>query len=175
MVIKEKNMDQRLRKINDKIRLSESVLFNLDLLLYRINKLKALEPENQFEFLTYFDSALVQFRAMFLEFEKKNFTIQNFFRKHNRSDIASAIDDYLNQPFDYQDKESSESGNEFNMLREMIKFVTDKFICHYDKTNSLELGRVNYISATLSNPYHKRYLVNIIEEIINLIKEKSCL
>ncbi|QHG91413.1 hypothetical protein CVO_06000 [Sulfurimonas sp. CVO] len=180
-------MNQDIREHQNNQRLNESLAFNLELLSYRLEKLKTINTMkkiNQFEFLTYFDSALVQVRSMLLENGNKNFTLQNYYKKNNSESISMAIDEYLNQPFDCQDEEikqsnlkqqfdsqNNEENIKFKSLRDNLKFVVDKFICHHDKTSILEIGSANYMMATFANKHHKRYLVNIIEDIINITKK----
>lgn len=66
---------------------------NIDLLISRINKLKISKP-GTLDYWTYYDAALTQIRAMFIETPKlkDNHTFQNYLKKTGQVDIAEEID-----------------------------------------------------------------------------------
>lgn len=141
----------------------EQIAFNIDLLNYKLSRLEQIDvhlKENQFEYLTVFDSAVVQVRAMLLEKGKKNYTFQNYFKEIGKPDIAQEIDAYLDTPFDGHDDIS---------IRTALKFLSDKFICHLDEITATDLGNINYIMATLSNTYSEYSLKDILGRIRNII------
>ena len=78
--------------------------------------------------ITYFEMLLVQLRAICIERKMVNYTIQNFSHL-NKFDIGlEAVDDMLSQVIPYGDP----IGDSRMPLRDAIKILTDKFICHYD-------------------------------------------
>ena len=148
--------------------------FNMDLLSYRLQKFEKTSQDNRFEYLTIFDSIIVQLRAIMLENRQSNYTIQTYYRYHGQEAIALAIDKYLDEPFDAADSQAKEEGNEsYRSLRKALKLLSDKFICHYDKITLLDKGSADYISSMLSNPKGKRYLRNILFDILKICKQES--
>lgn len=139
-------------------------IFNIDMLNYRISRLQKIDTidrGNQAEYLMVFDATLTLFRAMLLERQKENYTFQNYFRKTNRKDIADQIDAFLDLPFaSYMDKS----------IRDVLKFIADKFICHVDKVEKSDIGLCNAWMSNLSNPYFDnnfKHIVNTLNGIIN--------
>lgn len=140
--------------------------FNIDMLNYRLNRMweiDTMQKDNQQEYLMVFDATIVLFRAMFLEngSHKKNYTFQNFFRLTGRDEVAGQIDSFLNSPFtSYCDKS----------IRDVLKFIADKFVCHVDCVEDTDLGLCNVWMGNLSNPYFAnnfRHIMDSIEKIIN--------
>ncbi len=101
---------------------SEQLAFNIDMFNYRVNRMMSIDthlPENKMEFLMAFDSAIVLFRALFLENREQNYTLQNYYRKTGRDKEAEQIDELLNEPFaEWMD---------WNR-RKVFKFIADKFV-----------------------------------------------
>lgn len=144
---------------------SERFSFNVNLLNYKLSWLERLNPmdkEQQFEYLTIFDSIVTQIRAMLLEKGKKNYTFQNYFNEIGKPEIAQKIDDYLDSPFDAQNSRS---------IRVALKFISDKFICHFDEIDPIDLGTANYIMSTLSNPHSDTNLKEILRALTEIISE----
>lgn len=138
--------------------------FNIDLLNYKLQRLKgvnAMDKTQQFEYLTVFDSIIAQLRAMFLENRNSNFTFQRYFREINRQDIVEKINNYLDSPFDIHNSGS---------IRERLKFLADKFICHYDTVSQIDIGTANYICATLANPHATNNLNSILQNLKDIIE-----
>lgn len=92
----------------------------LSLLNKRTQRLSELD-KNSIDYITYRDIILVMLRAILIESpgNNKNYTVQNFLKRHNRIDLADKINDYLNQDI-----------NKIYTLREAIKIVVDKNIAH---------------------------------------------
>lgn len=154
-------------------RLFEVYFFNLDLLKYRLDKLSKIDvsdPNNKFEFFTYFDAVIVQIRAMFLEQKSKNFTFQSFLKTINRSDLVEKVEAFFDEPFDGMDLQYRNDGLEYRSIRKVIKFITDKFVCHNDSINLIDQGNQDYFVATLTNPYNRRYLPKLFEDIFSIFK-----
>ena len=145
----------------------EQFFFNNKQLEYRINRawnIDKTKNENQFEYLMAFDSALCLFRAMFLERSSKNYTYQNYFTKIEKQDVAIAIDNYLNSPFDCTG----------TSIRNVLKYIADKYVCHVDSITGINLGMANAWMSSLSNPFFENNLINIVAELnrIMLSEEK---
>ena len=142
---------------------STQFAFNIDLLnckLSHLERLNSMEKQQQFEYLTIFDSVVTQIRAMLLERGKKNYTFQNYFKEIGKPEIAERIDNLLDEPFDPQNSRS---------IRTALKFISDKFICHLDEIDSLDLGHANYIMSVLSNPHSSNSLNKILKSLIDII------
>lgn len=155
-------------------RLFEVYTFNLDLLKYRISKLTEIDTSdknNKFEFFTYFDAAIVQIRAMFLEKRSKNFTFQSFLRVINRPNLVEKVEEFFDEPFDGMDFQSRDEGLEYRSIRKVIKFITDKFVCHNDETTSIDQGNQDYFVATLANPHNQRYLSKLLEDLFAIFED----
>lgn len=153
--------------------LFEVYLFNLDLLKYRLDKLSKIDvsdKNNKFEFFTYFDALIVQIRAMFLEKESKNFTFQSFLNTINRSDLVEKVETFFEEPFDGMDLQNRNDGLEYRSIKKVIKFITDKFVCHNDATSLIDQGNQNYFVSALTNPYNKRYLPKLFGEIFSIFE-----
>lgn len=92
----------------------------LSLLNKRTQRLSELD-KNSMDYMTYRDIILVMLRAILIESpgNNKNYTVQNFLKRHNRIDLANKTNDYLNQNI-----------NKMYTLREAIKIVVDKYIAH---------------------------------------------
>ena len=137
---------------------TEQFFFNNKQQEYRINRawnIDKTKKENQFEYLMAFDSALCLFRAMFLERSSKNYTYQNYFIKIEKQEVATAIDDYLNSPFDCTG----------TSIRNVLKFIADKFVCHVDSITSINLGMANAWMSSLGNPFFENNLINIVTKL----------
>lgn len=142
----------------------DQFFFNQEQLVYRINRAWNIDrtvKENQSEYLMAFDSALCLFRAMFLEKLPNNYTYQNYFQKTGKPEIAENINNYLDGPFDCTGKS----------IRQVLKFIADKFVCHVDSITNTDLGLANAWMASLGNPYFENNLLAIVE---NLNKIISC-
>lgn len=137
---------------------TEQFFFNNKQLEYRINRAWSIDKtkkENQFEYLMAFDSALCLFRAMFLERSSKNYTYQNYFTKKGKQEVAIAIDNYLNSSFDCTG----------TSIRNVLKFIADKFVCHVDSITNINLGMANAWMSSLGNPSFENNLINIVAKL----------
>lgn len=144
----------------------EQFFFNNQQLEYRINRawnIDRTKKENQSECLMAFDSALCLFRAMFLERSPKNYTYQNYFIKIGKQNIAEKIDEYLNSPFDCTG----------TSIRNVLKFIADKFVCHVDSITNVNQGMANAWMSSLGNPYFENNLINIVAKLNSIISEKE--
>lgn len=143
---------------------AQQVIFNIEQLNYRYDRLQSIDvylPQNQKEYLMVFDSFLVLFRAIFLENGNKQFSIQNYYKEKGLSEKAQSIDNFLNTPvFEWSDIS----------IRNMLKFIADKLICHVDAISYAELAMANFYMSHLSNPYCKNNLHSIMQELNDLMK-----
>lgn len=144
---------------------AEQVAFNLEQLNYRFARLSEIDTtkkENQKEYLMLFDSFLVLFRALFLEKGTKQYSVQNYYRTKGEDDKAQEIDDFLDSKiFIWSDKP----------IREVLKFIADKFVCHVDPISNEDLGLANFYMTHLGNPYVNNNLKCIMDTISELMKK----
>lgn len=142
---------------------AEQVAFNMEQLKYRYARLSGIDTtkkENQSEYLMLFDSFISLFRALFLERGTKPFSVQNFFREKGEDDIAQKIDDYLDSKmFPWSDKP----------IRDVLKFLADKFVCHVDPISREDLGLANFYMSHLANPYVENNLQSIMNTIFQIM------
>lgn len=171
-------MDRMIHSnIKDFAKFAMKFTYNLELFKFRLNKFLDLPrpsktTEEECEWFTYYDILLVQTRAMLIESKNRttNYTLQNFLRKLGREKDAQIIDSFLNSPFDSEIKDESDN---VISIRNVIKFVTDKFICHYDYTSDGDIELENKISKILTNldDYEKNNIHKILYVIIDLLKK----
>lgn len=139
--------------------------FNLEQLNYRYSRLSEIDTtkkENQKEYLMLFDSFLTLFRALFLEKGAKQYSVQNYYRTKGEDDKAQEIDDFLDSKiFIWSDKP----------IREVLKFIADKFVCHVDPISNEDLGLANFYMSHLGNPYVNNNLKCIMDTISELMKK----
>ena len=157
---------------------SSKFICNLNLLKRRINKFLSLPKisktqEEECEWFTYYDAILVQVRALLIESKsrKKNYTLQNYLRLLNREKIADILDAYLDSDFD-DEVVDKDTGKPLS-IRSVIKFVADKFICHYDYTEDVDVILENKISKILTNLdcYEKNNIHKILLIIVDIMKK----
>ena len=145
---------------------AEQVVFNLEQLNYRYIRLSQIDKtkkENQSEYLMLFDSFIVLFRALFLEKGPKQYTVQNYYRTKGEDDIANKLDDFLDSKmFSHRDES----------IREILKFIADKFVCHIDPITRTDLGNANFYMSHLGNPYVDNNLNDIMRTISAIMKKK---
>ena len=145
---------------------AEQVAFNLEQLNYRYARLSEIDTtrkENQKEYLMLFDSFLALFRALFLEKGAKQYSVQNYYQAKGEGDKAQEIDDFLdNKIFSWSDKS----------IREVLKFLADKFICHVDPISNDDLGLANSYMSHLGNPYVDNNLQQIMESISRITSQR---
>lgn len=145
---------------------AEQVVFNLEQLNYRYIRLSQIDKtkkENQSEYLMLFDSFIVLFRALFLEKGLKQYTVQNYYRAKGEDEIANKIDDFLdNKMFSHRDES----------IREILKFIADKFVCHIDPITRTDLGNANFFMSHLGNPYADKNLNDIMRTISEIMNKK---
>ena len=146
---------------------AEQVAFNLEQLNYRYARLSEIDTtrkENQKEYLMLFDSFLALFRALFLEKGAKQYSVQNYYRAKGEGDKAQKIDDFLDSKiFLWSDKS----------IREVLKFIADKFICHVDPISNEDLGLANYYMSHLGNPYVENNLQSIMNTIFQIMNNEK--
>lgn len=155
-----------LEKSVERAFFSERLAFSLDLLNYKLSclyNIDSSDEKRQLEYLAAFDSVITHLRAILLEGHGKNHTVQNYFIQIGKQNVAQKIDEYLNLPFDAQESQS---------IKKALKFISDKFVCHFDKITRVELGNANYIMSVLSSPYSFRNLNKIVDELTKIIKEE---
>ena len=144
---------------------AEQIAFNIAQLNYRYARLSEIDTtkkENQEEYLMLFDSLLALFRALFLEKGAKQYSVQNYYRAKGEDDKAQEIDDFLDgKIFSWSDKS----------IREVLKFIADKFVCHIDPIEWDDLAYANSCMSHLSNPYVDYNLKCIIDKISEIMKK----
>lgn len=141
----------------------EQFSFYVEMFLYRAKRMLSIDTTvaiNQQEYLMVFDATMVIFRSLFLENEKKNYTYRHFLTAIGKKEIISQIDTFLNSPFENENSKS---------IRDVLKFIIDKFICHLDKISYTEIGLCNAYMAKLKNPEFDRNFLNIIKELYDII------
>lgn len=146
--------------------LAEQIAFNIEQLNYRYRRLSQIDTtnkENQNEYLMLFDSFLALFRALFLEKGAKQYTVQYYYRAKGDDEIANKIDDFLDTKiFSWSDKS----------IREVLKFIADKFVCHIDPIDRDDLAYANFYMSHLGNPYFDNNLNDIMHTIFEIISKK---
>lgn len=140
-----------------------------NMLLNRFDRfLKIDEPFNDnIDIGTYFDIIIVQLRAIFIESPKlkNNYTVQNLMIKIGKPELANRLDDIF-------DKCVIEDSTW--TVRETIKFLADKFICHYDDSegeNETNWSEALYLESFLRNPYNVVNLKTIMQEITSIVSQ----
>lgn len=145
---------------------AEQIVFNIEQLNYRYARLSEIDTtkkENQKEYLMRFDSFLSLFRALFLEKGAKQYSVQNYYRSKGEGDKAQEIDDYLDSKiFSWSDKS----------IREVIKYIADKFVCHVDPISNEDLGLANFYMSHFSNPYVNNSLKDIMNTISQIMNKQ---
>ena len=143
---------------------SEQFAFNMQMYEYRLKRVLAIDTtikENQMEYLMAFDAFLALFRGLFLESFKNCYTVQNYYTAIGRDDIASKINGFLDSPFNEYSDET---------IRNALKFLADKFVCHLDPITLEDIGLANAYMAALKNPYVKvnlKYICGELHKIMN--------
>ena len=145
---------------------AEQIAFNIEQLNYRFKRLSQIDTtnkENQNEYLMIFDSFLALFRALFLEKGAKQYTVQNYYRAKGDDEIAIKIDYFLDTKiFSWSDKS----------IREVLKFIADKFVCHIDPIDRDDLAHANFYMSHLGNPYVDNNLNDIMHTISKIMKKE---
>ena len=141
------------------------------LLLRRYERFKEINVPGNFDIdiITYFDMIVVQLRALCIEnnIYKNNYTAQILLRKLGYSDLANRIDRMLGESF-------FEEVSPPMTIRDALKLLADKFICHYDNYDAPEQGNQYcsiMIEQQLKSPYMSRNLDYIMNTIISCIGE----
>ena len=142
---------------------AEQVAFNMEQLKYRFARLSEVDTtkkENQKEYLMLFDSFLALFRALLLEKDTKQYSLQNYYHKTGQNETVKKIDDYLDSKMF--------SWSEIS-IRTVLKFLADKFVCHIDPISYEDLGWANSYMSHLGNPYVENNLQDIMKTIYDII------
>jgi len=139
-------------------------------------KLNIHDKEIHVRLLTYLDIILVQLRAMCIENKnlKNNFTLQNILIELGEEGLAGEVDKMLDEPFLFLPWEEGGKRTENMSIKSSIKFLSDKFICHYDyfdKYKDFDPSRAGLIEVKLRNPYEKVNLDYIINKIIAIVEQ----
>ena len=160
-------MDINLDKVDRKLFESPfggQFAFNMQMYAYRLKRVLAIDTtlkDNQMEYLMTFDAFIVLFRGLFLESFKNCYTVQNYYTALGRGDIAGKIDDFLDTPYNEYSSET---------IRNVLKFLADKFVCHLDPITSEDLALANTYMAELKNPFVRvnlQYICNELEKIMS--------
>lgn len=118
--------------------------------------------------ITYFDILIVQLRSMCLERNnERQCTVQRALKIVNRKDLADIIDNILNEPFS-PNKIMNEKGEALS-IKEAIKIISDKYICHYDDSAYFKDHQERIIEEILRNPENDYSLDNIVNAIIKCV------
>ena len=145
---------------------AEQIAFNIEQLNYRYKRLSQIDTtnkENQNEYLMLFDSFLALFRALFLEKGTRQYSVQNYYREKGDTNIADEIDNFLDSKiFSWSDKS----------IREVLKFIADKFVCHIDPIDREDLAYANFCMSHLGNPYFDNNLNDIMHIISKIMKKE---
>ena len=140
------------------------------LLLKRYKRFKEINKigNDDIDVTTYLDMIVVQLRAMCIENKryKNNYTAQNLLCKLGEEELAQDIDNMLDKKFYH--------GSTKVNIRDALKILADKFICHYDnfdgeKQHMLSLADV--LMSRLSNPHEDVNLDYIMKVLVNCIGE----
>lgn len=133
------------------------------ILVQRYDKFSKLSLNETVDWFTYFDMIIVQLRALCVENARysSNHTLQITLRKLGKDDLADRIDTFLETTLIWDE----------TPLKEAIKFIADKFICHYDDVDLGERALEHSLRGALSNPEGRCGLSVVIKEIVNVINE----
>ena len=107
---------------------------NLTLLSDRCARLRSLK-EDTLEWLTFFESIVVQLRAIVCENRDhvdKNYTVQGVLSRLGCAELRESFESFLDTNIG-----CDRSGYQYS-YREAIKRLADKFICHYDNHDVTE-------------------------------------
>jgi hypothetical protein len=107
---------------------------NLTLLSDRCARLRSLK-EGTLEWLTFFESIVVQLRAIVCENKdhvEKNFTVQGVLSRLGCADLREKFEGFLDSNIG-----NDRFGNQYD-YRKAIKRLANKFICHYDNYDVTE-------------------------------------
>lgn len=105
---------------------------------------------------------IVQLRSLFCENSRyeNNYTIQILLRKIGEYKLADQVDKLLQE----------ELVEEIS-IRKAIKFIEDKFICHYDKIEPSDKVLEQTYRNALSYPYNKVNIWYVIGKLHDLLGE----
>lgn len=147
----------------------EHFTMHFKLLLRRYRRFIEINNINNtdIDVITYLDMIVVQIRAMCIENERyvNNYTAQILLRKLGEDSLADRIDSMLNEPFIPE--------TDFT-IREAIKKLADKFICHYDNYDDPKSNESHFaetIEKRLRSPYDRVNLDYIMNTIIECVCE----
>lgn len=139
------------------------------LLLRRYKRFQEINDvfNTDIDVITYLDMIVVQLRAMCIESPKlkNNYTVQILLRKIGKDDLATKIDEMLEEPFI--------PCSDFS-IKKAIKTLADGFICHYDNfdaPNDEGWYFAKTIEKRLRNPYDTSNLDYIMHKLIGFIGE----
>lgn len=166
------NMEEK--NVDELISLAEFIEhFNIHykLLLRRYARFKEIDTvyNTDIDVITYFDMIIVQLRAMCIEsaYLKNNYTAQILLRKVGEGLLAEKLDAMLREEFleDVMDL----------TIRNAIKILADRFICHYDNFDGGEgktaWAMCSIIEQQLRSPYNKHNLDYIMRTLTECIGE----
>lgn len=139
----------------------------------KLSKLNGLDHSIKYDLFTYFDAAIVQIRAMLLERRTQNFTFQSFLKSINRPDLVEKIEVFFDEPFDLLGYEAKEVGGEYHSVRDVMKFITDKFICHNDVTDIMDQSFQDIYVRALTNPHNDRFLPKLFKDILEILESDA--
>lgn len=154
---------------------------NFYLLLRRYKRFKEVDKQGNrdIDVVTYFDIIMVQIRALLIEnpVYKKNYTAQIFLKNFKRQELSKKIDDMLETQFFEEEMfiiKTKNGGKEKIPLtiKEVIKILTDKFICHYDSLEGnciCDLADADFYMNRFRDPWFKNNLDYIMDIIISCV------
>lgn len=173
----EKNIKQDdLESDLEKASYFERMIKNLNSTIFRINYLRKLnQSDNKELWFAMYDSVLVQIRAFLCENDKnkKNYTIQNTLKKMGSNEKVEAINNYLESPLkgDYFKSGNNSGNSKVITIRDGLKFVTDKFVCHFDSCyDDFEfMAREKMIQDTFTN-FENDSVNNLSKIFLNILE-----
>lgn len=160
------------RNVDELVSLAEFIEhFNIHykLLLRRYARFKEIDSvyNTDIDLITYLDMIIVQLRAMCIESAnlRNNYTAQILLRKVGEDQMAEKLDAMLGEAFLEDIMDLS--------IRNAIKFLADRFICHYDNFDGGEgktaWAMCSIIEQQLRSPYNNHnleYIMRILTECI---------
>lgn len=153
------NIEERYQFI-ERMKLFDSYV---RILVQRYDRFNKISLQDTLDWFTYFDIIIVQLRALCVENARysTNHTLQVTLRKLGREDLGDRIDNFLESTLIWDE----------TPLKEAIKFIADKFICHYDDVDLGDRALEHSLRGALSNPQGRYGLSVVIKEIVEIINE----
>lgn len=129
--------EDSLKKNKEKSFYLNRMIYTLNSIIFRINYLRKLnQRDNKELWFAIYDSILVQIRAFLCESERNNnnYTMQTTLKKYGYDKKVKEVNNYLESPLkgDWFKSGNNSGTPKVITIRDGLKFVTDKFVCHFD-------------------------------------------